>query len=700
MSENQSPQPSDSLYDDTTTEDVLRDIWNDIVQKDDDDAHGKTVPLENSAQNELSSNALDTNALDINALDTSALDSSEEQVAEQMTLSSMMSQPIPTIGQSGLSEPIDTVDEDWDAVELPGTVVLNGADLAKGIASSVEQTVEKTDEQSPPIAAGRENELLTLIHDLNECNDALLMRVSQLEGELDETRRTRQTEAEQAQIAYHKLSERVCAEQASAQEVSHNAQQQVAKLVAQLESTQQALQRQHLVTETLQAELENSKERIIQLEHESALTTQQHAAEAQARIQAETSNRDLRSRLQRQQRYTLQFKAALEKSLTVSARSATDFNTSDFNTADLNTVGFKKNRAPAQPTAFSEQSGVNMPKAQQIMPWASASTVPFEGIDPHLENLIRSAGQRNAAQQPIPSINSFDASTSSKADADATESPVTPAADPEAEKQLWQDLERVMDITDTPDIESILGANANHTAASVTVASQAVVSQSAAAAEPSVTAIKEEDPNVVKETSQTDCETVDASLEELSTEGKLSEEDLPTASLSEEESSKETTFNWQQGTDIQTATEPVNAEQADNKQTAAAQADVDPVSDDLPDGLEALPTVSTTDIPSLVIEPYSPPAGKPLSASAVAFTEPSPWGKPPSVPVDSAEVVAEGTQGDEQESREGTYLPAVDGDVSGISPVVNRLRSQKKISSLSSVQLPTFETAKSGSFKR
>lgn len=682
MSENQSPQPSDSLYDDTTTEDVLRDIWNDIVQKD-DAASDKTVKLENGSQNERSSEGPD---------------SSEAQVTEQMTLSSMMSEPIPTIGQPELSESIDVVDEAWDDVELPGTVSLAGAAPAKDVTSSAEKTVEKTTEQAQSIAAGREKELLTLIHDLNECNDALLTRVSKLEGDLDETQRTRQTEAEQAQIAQHKLSERVSAEQASAQEVSLNAQQQVAKLVAQLESTQQALQRQHLVTQTLQADLENSKERITQLEHECALTTQQHAAEAQARIQAETSNRDLRSRLQRQQRYTLQFKAALEKSLTVSARSATDFNTSDFNTADLNTVGFRNTRATAQPTAFSEQSGVNMPKAQKIMPWASASTVPFEGIDPHLENLIRTAGQRNAAQQPVSSINSFDASTPSKAVADSTESSATPTADPEAENQLWQDLERVMDITDTPDIESILGTTTQDSNASDTIASQS--SQSVDVVEPSVTAIEEEDPNVVKEisvvreTSLTDGETVVVPSEALLTEGK-SEEDLP----------KETTFNWQKGTETQTAAEQVSVEQVDTDQTDTEQIDTEqidtkPGSNELSDDLEQLPPAKKTALPSLVIEPYSPPESAPLSASAVAFTEPSPWGKSLSMPVESAEVVAEGQKGDEQESHEGTYLPAVDGDVSDISPVVNRLRSQKKISSLSSVQLPTFETAKSGSFKR
>ncbi|MEO1634654.1 MAG: hypothetical protein AAFS04_06195, partial [Cyanobacteria bacterium J06631_9] len=137
MSENQSPQPSDSLYDDTTTEDVLRDIWNDIVQKD-DDAHGETVQPENSTQTERSLDALDSS-------EERSEERSEEPVPEQMTLSSVMSEPIPTIGQpelSGPAEAIDAVDEAWDDAELPGTVSLSNAGPAKEITpSAAEKTV-------------------------------------------------------------------------------------------------------------------------------------------------------------------------------------------------------------------------------------------------------------------------------------------------------------------------------------------------------------------------------------------------------------------------------------------------------------------------------------------------------------------------------------------------------------------------------
>lgn len=682
MSENQSPQPSDSLYDDTTTEDVLRDIWNDIVQKD-DDAHGETVQPENSTQTERSLDALDSSE---ERSGERSEERSEEPVPEQMTLSSVMSEPIPTIGQpelSGPAEAIDAVDEAWDDAELPGTVSLSNAGPAKEITpSAAEKTVGKSDEQAQPIATGREKELLTLIHDLNECNDALLTRVSQLEGELDETQRTRQTEAEQAQIAQYKLSERVSVEQASAQEVSLNAQQQVAKLVAQLESTQQALQRQHLVTQTLQAELENNQERITQLEHECALTTQQHAAEAQARIQAETSNRDLRSRLQRQQRYTLQFKAALEKSLTVSARSATDFNTADCKTSSFNT------RAAAQPTAFTEKSAVSMPKAQQIMPWASASTVPFEGIDPHLENLIRSASQRGSLQPSTPSASRLDATASGAAGDSKTESNVAPTADPEAENQLWQDLERVMDITDTPDIESILSEKASNTAASNTAASNIVEPQSAKVSESSLLAPEEEEASKDEALSLIDSETA-AQLEETSAAGSLQadvsegdplETDVTEGKSASGKSPKATTFNWQKDAENQFTTAPADSEPVTKS-----------LSNDLANDLGGLPA-ATTNLPSLVIEPYSPPAGEPLPASAVAFTEPSPWGRPLPAPG--------GKSADQDDERESQYLPAVEDETSDIAPVVNRLRAQKKISSLSAVQLPTFETAKSGSFKR
>ncbi|MEL6259580.1 MAG: hypothetical protein AAFR12_00805 [Cyanobacteria bacterium J06626_6] len=486
-----------------------------------------------------------------------------ERTTEQMTFESVISESsLPSEGQ--LSGDIDFSEPDdmWDVVDLPGTLsvttspeTLEAPSVGRSINPTSTRPASNSSSNSSvtaPAAANsseRETELLTLIHDLNECNDVLLVRVSQLESALEKSQQIFQNETEkvteQARIAQDKMAQQASAQQASAQQASQNAQQQIAKVIAQLETAEQALQRQQLINETLQAELNNARDRITQLEHEGALTAQQHAAEAQARMQAETANRDLRSRLQRQQRYTLQFKAALEKSLTVAAKP----------------TSFRSPSAAAKPTSFQDTSNVTMPKAQRIMPWAAAGTaLPFEGIDPHLENLIRNAAQPSCepAPQPIPSTPA-DAACGESVGGQPPLSVTEPTADPEAEAKLWQDLERVMD---------------NATEATVEVSASA------------------------------------AGFKEGTSEASIT--------------------------------------------------------------------------------PEAPPSEQ--SVDSGGFTEPSPW--------DDGQAVPQQTTSGVEVSPDSSTVPAVEGNSSSVSPVVNPLRPKKKPRSLSSIQLPTFEKAKAGSFKR
>ncbi|MBE9061137.1 hypothetical protein [cf. Phormidesmis sp. LEGE 11477] len=364
-------------------------------------------------------------------------------VPRQMTMSSIVSDS----SREGAIADGEMTDDAWDTVDLPGTVAsANSGAISSGTNSAA-------------MGAGREQELLTLIHDLNECNDVLLSKVSRLETALKGSQQAVQSEVERARATQEKLAEQMSAQQAIAQQTAQTAQQQVAKLVGQIDTAEQALQRQQLIQETLQAELDEAQGRITQLERECALITQQHADEAQARIKADTINRDLRSRLQRQQRYTLQFKAALEKSLSVNTRSAA--------TAAVvsEPVSFNDEQGSTQP---GSSAAVTMPRAERIVPWAAIGSAPFAGIDPHLENLIR--GQAEA--ENFTDADSLETShsefsrldTNLEAGAETVEgigvetgvershsatvdsSSEVPVVDPEAEKRLWQDIERVMGV--------------------------------------------------------------------------------------------------------------------------------------------------------------------------------------------------------------------------------------------------------------
>lgn len=105
-------------------------------------------------------------------------------------------------------------------------------------------------------------------------------------------------------------------------------QSQNTSLNREVEAAQKSSQRQRILVETITAQLEASQERIAQMERECTLSQRRCADQAQQLLQAESLCRDLKSRLNRQQRHTLQFKAALEKSLEV-AVSPTNFDLPD-----------------------------------------------------------------------------------------------------------------------------------------------------------------------------------------------------------------------------------------------------------------------------------------------------------------------------------------------------------------------------------
>jgi len=586
-----------------------------------------------------------------------------------------------TVQDSRIDDGSNSQATNWETAPLPGTVDVAPTDSPDSVIPDSVIT--------NGVAPDREGELLTLIHDLNECNDVLLSRVSQLESALSESQRMLQQSGKQSQVEKTKLAEQLSAEQLSAQQVSQNAQQQVAQVVAQLETAEQSLQRQQLVNETLLSELDNAQERVSQLEHDCARSDQQHAEEAQARVQAETTIRDLRSRLQRQQRYTLQFKAALEKSLTVTARSA--------DASFQSNTGSRLPNSTVRPTSFStphsafnepERSGVTMPKAQRIMPWAGAVTSPFEGIDPHLENLIRSANTPKSTSDA--SVNSISSDThfaqlnslqptepdaEPTLDAEPTRN-IEPTVKPplvDAEAQLWQDMARVQDVALA--VESS-PADAAHTDAADTALDVSTGSTS--------TGLKAESEP-------------EAAFEE------------PVASIAAELSSTGPKLNWQRK--VVPSDAQVVAQSIDN----AASSDKNAASSDEVDKMPAVPVAPQT-IPQTLMSSDLETSSNSKTPSELEISSALGIEKEPLIqalgqksPSDRAVVIAPYSVPAEQTaSATSAYLSALDDETLAIarspeketSPASNPLNAQKKIGSMSAVQLPTFETAKAGSFKR
>ncbi len=129
-------------------------------------------------------------------------------------------------------------------------------------------------------------------------------------------------------------------------------QERYVALNQEVDIQQKTHQRQTILVETLQDQLSSSQERVAQMERDFSQVQRRCSDQAQQLLQAERLCRDLKSRLGRQQRHTMQFKAALEKSLAVSV------NDSDYDLGDVEMDPM-------------DSSGELFPRPKPVQPWSN-----------------------------------------------------------------------------------------------------------------------------------------------------------------------------------------------------------------------------------------------------------------------------------------------------------------------------------------
>lgn len=144
-----------------------------------------------------------------------------------------------------------------------------------------------------------------LAHKLREHNRKLLKKVFQLEQEVAETNNRIQEHQLRSQS-----TDLLIAQQA--EEINH-AQEDTAHVIKELESAKQEVHAQKVLVDNLTKQLETTKEKFTQLESKYALL-QEKDNEQNHELSMKTQQvQELSDRLNRQQRYTLQYKAALDK---------------------------------------------------------------------------------------------------------------------------------------------------------------------------------------------------------------------------------------------------------------------------------------------------------------------------------------------------------------------------------------------------
>lgn len=195
--------------------------------------------------------------------------------------------------------------------------------------------------------------LVDLIQEMRLSNNNLLERVIQLEQALAESQDGWQSYKQRSQVAETMLVQKT-------QDLT-SAQEQIQFLSHELKTAHHTAQYQQNLIENLTTQLAVGQERMAQMERECALTQANYNEKFHQLIQSETSGRELRTRLIRQQRYTMQLKFALEKCLEIPNHSS-QFQSDEYS-------GW--NSTIDEQTIFSQQAHALFPKAQPISPWSA-----------------------------------------------------------------------------------------------------------------------------------------------------------------------------------------------------------------------------------------------------------------------------------------------------------------------------------------
>ncbi|MGI0490817.1 hypothetical protein ACN4EG_03310 [Alkalinema pantanalense CENA528] len=300
------------------------------------------------------------------------------------------------------NEPISGTDDGWTTVTFPQATSIDtllGAAAAESV--TLNGMVNLGAGMEPTELGARSSSHEASFKELQQHNQELRVQVTQLETALSLSQSALREEMERwetlALAQPQTATDQVELIQQHNQELS-KAQGRIRDLFQELERSHQTAQKQQILVETLTEQLQTSHEQIAQLERECALAQQRYTEQVQAFHQMEITCRDLRSRLHRQQRYTLQFKAALEKCL--------DVPTSYVNSPIADALEEQPSLAGDLDLHQNQSAKLGIPRSQPVQPW-SASYEEEEKVDPTLQVWMNAflAGQAGEVEGSMNLIN-------------------------------------------------------------------------------------------------------------------------------------------------------------------------------------------------------------------------------------------------------------------------------------------------------
>jgi chromosome segregation ATPase len=202
-------------------------------------------------------------------------------------------------------------------------------------------------------------------------------KIEQLEqklAEATEKSQSLQKRAENAEILIARQSEEI-----------GNSQNRFNQVIQELEATRQESQHKQTSIERLCAKLEVSQEQIARIERECAVLQETYHEQQYKLLETEQQARELNVRLYRQQRYTLQYKTALE-------RQAESSSSSSEMAKELESITFEANQQPIQ--AWSNSSDrlnyipdLNLQTTAKLEPIEKNDLTTQQPVDLHTKKL-------------------------------------------------------------------------------------------------------------------------------------------------------------------------------------------------------------------------------------------------------------------------------------------------------------------------
>ncbi|EDZ91723.1 MAG: hypothetical protein P5702_02875 [Limnospira sp. PMC 1291.21] len=262
--------------------------------------------------------------------------------------------------EAGVAQPLThishTGDDDWETVNFPDAIAIDQIPL---VTESPENASVRAEGTAPQIATGGINELegsaeTPLIKALHACNRDLIDRIAEL--------------SEQLEDCHQQLREHKSNSDQQLQELDFT-RAQVNRLFKKLDVANRVIRQQQVLVENLTEQWDTSQTRMAQMERECAMTRQGYNEQSHELVRVQNTCRELRSRLQRQQRYTLEFKAALDmmKEIRQSAVSPNPELIVDSPSPEVNCTDDEV----SSPSFVIDSQTMNLSKASPVQPWSA-----------------------------------------------------------------------------------------------------------------------------------------------------------------------------------------------------------------------------------------------------------------------------------------------------------------------------------------